>query len=163
MAACESPRQQTLLPGPAEAAAMFVWSVCIDGPCARLTVAGELTAITAARLHETLRWLAADGHLKITVDLAGIKTCDCAGMDALIAALRQLSQAGGRLILDHPSTAVRRLLGLSDPAPPAHTPRAAVPAHAQPTLTGRFVRPAKDDRATEPYLATAGTHTTTSS
>jgi anti-anti-sigma factor len=119
MAPYEPPQPQTFLALPADAGAapMFVWSVCIDGPHARLTVAGDLTVLTAARLHEALGWLAADGHLKITVDLAGIKTCDCAGMDALMAALRQLLRAGGQLILNHPSTAVRRLLGLSDPMP----------------------------------------------
>lgn len=100
---------QASAPGP-----MLVWSVSTDGRRARLTVGGELTATTAARLREALQWLSDRGHGQITMDLGGISQCDCAGVDALVASVHQVTVAHGQVVLTNPSAGLRRLLGLSD-------------------------------------------------
>ncbi len=93
---------------------MLAWSAITAGPHAELTVRGELTATTAARLREALEWLYGGGHQRITVDLAGVTSCDSAGWTALVAAFRQVVGSTGQLQLTNPSAALRRLLGLPD-------------------------------------------------
>lgn len=101
---------------------VLVWSVSTDGPRARLHVGGELTATTAARLGEAVQWLSDRGHRRITMDLAGIHHCDCAGVDALIAAMHQVTVAHGQVFLTNPSAGLRRLLGLSEQHPTIRDP-----------------------------------------
>jgi anti-anti-sigma regulatory factor len=94
---------------------LLSWSVTTSGPSARLAVAGELTPVTADRLHEALDWLRLAGHGQITVDLGGVSACTTAGLDALISVLhRVVATSAGSLVLTNPSRAVRRLLGLGD-------------------------------------------------
>jgi anti-anti-sigma factor len=101
---------------------LLVWSVSGDGPRTRLTVGGELTAMTAARLGEALQWLSDRGCQRITMDVAGIRRCDCAGVDALIASLHQVTVTHGHVLLTNPSDELRRLLGLSSQHPPSQSP-----------------------------------------
>jgi anti-anti-sigma regulatory factor len=61
-----------------------------------------------------MEWLHDGGHWRITVDLAGITACDGAGVNALVAAFRQIVGSSGQLRLTNPSVALRRLLGLPD-------------------------------------------------
>jgi anti-anti-sigma factor len=95
-------------------APLLAWSAITAGPHAELTVRGELTTTTAARLREAMEWLHDGGHWRITVDLAGITACDGAGVNALVAAFRQVVGSSGQLRLTNPSVALRRLLGLPD-------------------------------------------------
>lgn len=73
--------------------------------------------MTAARLREALQWLSDRGYQAITMDLAGVRRCDCAGVDALIASLHQVTIAHGQVLLTNPSDELRRLLGLSGQTP----------------------------------------------
>lgn len=117
--ALPTPQQARLRPTAAEShpdtGPLLSWSVTTSGPSARLAVAGELTPVTADRLHEALDWLRLAGHAQITVDLGGVSVCTTAGLDALISVLqRVVITSAGSLVLTNPSRAVRRLLGLGD-------------------------------------------------
>ncbi len=100
---------------------VLAWSAITLGSDAELTIRGELTTTTAARLREAMEWLYDAGHSRITVDLAGITSCDRAGVNALIAAFREVVGSAGQLRLTNPSAALCRLLGL--PEDPVMPPR----------------------------------------
>ncbi len=124
MARSPSRKAQSVIgrPGRRGSAPLLAWSVITLGPDAELTVRGELTTTTAARLREAMEWLYDGGHSRITVDLAGITSCDGAGVNALIAAFRQVVGSAGQLRLTNPSAALCRLLGLpEDPVMPRRT------------------------------------------
>lgn len=74
-----------------------------------LTVAGEIDVATAPNF--TLGLLAAmqSGNNPVTVDLSECTFMDSTGIGALVTVLR----SGHRLVLLHPTEAVRRVLQLS--------------------------------------------------
>jgi anti-anti-sigma factor len=81
-----------------------------------LALAGELDAHTAPLLAEHLAQLpAGDGN--IVLDIEKVEFMDSSGLRVVIDAHQRSLDAGRRLVLRHPTSAVQRLLeisGLSD-------------------------------------------------
>jgi anti-anti-sigma factor len=75
-------------------------------------VSGELDTRTASSL---ARALSADPDDDGTwhLDVAGVTFIDSSGLGALVALAREAAERGGSLRLDHPSTSVTRLLGIT--------------------------------------------------
>ena len=82
----------------------------LDGGVTRITVRGELDAMSAPDVHAALG-AADEGDVEI--DLAGVTFIDSSGLAAVIEAYLRLRPAGRRLILVGRSPVVQRLLDLS--------------------------------------------------
>jgi anti-anti-sigma factor len=82
-----------------------------------MTVAGELDVASAPKLADALRRLEHSQHKDLSLDCAGIRFCDCAGLSVLITAARRRRAAGGWLRLVNPSAALRRISGLAGVGP----------------------------------------------
>jgi anti-anti-sigma factor len=82
-----------------------------------VVVTGELDVLNAPELRECLRRCIADGFFEITLDLAALSFIDSSGIAVLVGTLRDLESHAGRLVIQHPSTQVQRVLditGLAD-------------------------------------------------
>ena len=76
-----------------------------------VAVQGEIDLYTVPRLQRELSAaLAADGPVRLVVDLSGVEFCDSTGVNALLAAHRKAREAGGDLELARPRPAVRKIL-----------------------------------------------------
>ena len=82
-----------------------------------MTVAGGLDVASAPKLADALRRLEHSQHKDLSLDCAGIRFCDCAGLSVLITAARRRRAAGGWLRLVNPSAALRRISGLAGVGP----------------------------------------------
>jgi anti-anti-sigma factor len=97
----------------------------VDRPNSEITfrLIGDLDVATAGMIGEAIDVFDARHFTRVTLDLAGISFCDCAGLGALIQARHTITAAGGHLRLLRPSRAVERLLTVArcrwllDPAP----------------------------------------------
>jgi anti-anti-sigma factor len=86
-------------------------SIRVDG--AVIAVSGELDVASAPTLDDTLS--RTDGRA-VELDLSGVSFIDPAGLGALLAAKRDISARGGRLVIVNASWQVRRLAQLSGTA-----------------------------------------------
>jgi len=78
---------------------------------ARLAVGGDLDIATADQLVVAAEErLAISGNAELTLDLAGVRFCDSAGINALVRVRRLCDERGGRLQVVNPQLAVRRVL-----------------------------------------------------
>jgi anti-sigma B factor antagonist len=76
-----------------------------------MSVHGEIDLYTVPRLQRELTGvLAADGPVRLVVDLSGVDFCDSTGVNVLLAAHRQAKEAGGDLELAAPRPSVRKIL-----------------------------------------------------
>lgn len=76
-----------------------------------MSVQGEIDLYTVPRLQRELaKVLAAGDEVRLIVDLSGVDFCDSTGVNVLLAAHRQLREAGGNLELAAPRPAVRKIL-----------------------------------------------------
>ena len=78
--------------GPAVAArggAVFFVTMRRDPHDNVMTVAGELDVASAPKLADALRRLEHSQHKDLSLDCAGIRFCDCAGLSVLITAARR--------------------------------------------------------------------------
>jgi anti-anti-sigma factor len=73
---------------------------------------GELDITTAPGLAQRLAPVARTGS-DLVLNLAGIRFCDCAGLNMFLRLRRLASASGGSLHLAAPTAAVRRLIGLA--------------------------------------------------
>jgi len=87
--------------------------VHLDGDEATLTLTGELDPHTAPMLADELENLTADGVTSVVLVLSGLGFIDSSGLRVVIAADRDLTERGGRLVLRSPSETVRRLLDIT--------------------------------------------------
>ena len=81
-----------------------------------LALSGELDAHTAPLLADRLAELP-DGDADVVLDIARVEFMDSSGLRVVIDAHQRALDAGRRLVLRHPTSAVQRLLeisGLSD-------------------------------------------------
>ena len=78
-----------------------------------LRLTGEIDMSSAEQLRDAL--LSAARHLGSTlrIDMAGVTFMDSTGLAVLIFTQRRVSEEGGRLILDRPSSQVLRVLQVS--------------------------------------------------
>lgn len=84
-----------------------------DGEEATLTLTGELDPHTAPMLSDEIETLTGEGITSIVLVLSGLGFVDSSGLRVVIAADRDLTEAGGRLVLRSPSETVRRLLDIT--------------------------------------------------
>jgi anti-sigma B factor antagonist len=82
-----------------------------------MTVAGELDVASAKAGRCAAAPRAPSAHKDLSLDCAGIRFCDCAGLSVLITAARRRRAAGGWLRLVNPSAALRRISGLAGVGP----------------------------------------------
>jgi len=76
-----------------------------------MSVQGEIDLYTVPRLQRELSAvLAAGDPVRLVVDLSGVDFCDSTGVNVLLAAHRQVREAGGDLELAAPRPAVRKIL-----------------------------------------------------
>ncbi|MGP3685755.1 STAS domain-containing protein [Streptomyces sp. IBSNAI002] len=76
-----------------------------------VSVAGELDVDTAPELRAALAQAMAT-YQQVTVDLAGLRFCDCTGLGALLAAARTAKAGGAELRLRSVPDCVARLARL---------------------------------------------------
>jgi anti-sigma B factor antagonist len=66
-----------------------------EGDGARLTVQGELDALTSTELRPTLDELVAERPRQVTVDLSGLRLIDSSGVGALVSLYKRVRANGG--------------------------------------------------------------------
>ncbi|MBK7614969.1 MAG: STAS domain-containing protein [Burkholderiales bacterium] len=82
-----------------------------------LTLAGDLSIVDAAALREQLREALSNSTGDLTLNLAGVESCDSAGVQLLLSLRRSLAARGGALHIAQPAESVRQALaslGLQD-------------------------------------------------
>jgi anti-anti-sigma factor len=78
-----------------------------------LTITGDLDLATVDMLTEALHAFQATRFTRVTLDLAKLRFCDCAGLNAFITAHHTITDAGGQLRLTRARPPVRRLLSVA--------------------------------------------------
>lgn len=89
-------------------------SVLHDDGVALIALTGELDLATCPRLGSAVDGVLAGGLSCVLVDLDGLTFCDSTGLGALLRASRQVTEAGGSLVLAGARGAVQRLLVLTN-------------------------------------------------
>lgn len=84
-----------------------------EGDEATLTLTGELDPHTAPMLADELDSLTGEGVRSVILVLSELGFVDSSGLRVVIAADRDLTELGGRLVLRSPSETVRRLLDIT--------------------------------------------------
>lgn len=80
----------------------------------RVTLTGELDLSSALTFDDELRRIESDGdRAKLVLDLRGLKFLDSTGLRLIIAAHSRARRSGRRLVIEHASTAVRRIFRLT--------------------------------------------------
>lgn len=82
-------------------------------PAVRVELVGELDMSAVPAVDRALSLIDTGQPRDITVDLAKLTFCDCAGVAEFIAAHHRAKVAGSRLTLARPQPAVERLLELT--------------------------------------------------
>ena len=77
-----------------------------------MAVTGDIDIHTAPQLSERLEALRAEGRAAVVVDLAGVNFLDSSALGVLIAAHRELTEAGGGLRLAAPRPQVRKVFAI---------------------------------------------------
>lgn len=77
----------------------------------RVTVVGDIDAHTCPTLASGLEPLPGDGDVHL--DLAGVGFVDSSGLRVIIATHQHAESAGRRLLIEHPSRSVERILEIS--------------------------------------------------
>lgn len=83
----------------AAASPPLVVGVEVDGDSGRVQLSGELDLLTAGQVTDAVSALVADGHHRVSIDLAGLTFLDVVGINTLLRAHHLLAHAGGRLTL----------------------------------------------------------------
>lgn len=116
----------------------LTWEIQSRGRLAIVAVNGELDVGTTPGLGEQLTPLAdTGGHL--ILDLAGIRFCDCAGLNLFLRLQQRARAAGGSFHLAAPTAPVRRLImltRLSDVLPTTASPADVIAALDRAATTG---------------------------
>lgn len=84
-----------------------------DESRATLQVRGEVDISSADTLEQRIGQLRNGDVSELVIDLAGVPFMDSSGLRILLKAHSELQEAGGRLVIARPSTAVARLLEVS--------------------------------------------------
>ena len=90
----------------------LTWDIQSCGHLAIVVVNGELDVGTAPGLGGQLAPLADTGS-HLILDLAGLRFCDCAGLNLFLRLQRRARAVGGSLHLAAPTAQVRRLITLA--------------------------------------------------
>jgi anti-sigma B factor antagonist len=90
---------------------LFTSTELVDGTNV-VSVTGEVDLMSSSKLRRELG-RAIDESGTIAVDFAGLTFIDSSGLSALVDAHRRARDAGGVLILRHPTPMLRRLLDIT--------------------------------------------------
>lgn len=90
----------------------LTWGIHSHGRLVIIVLGGELDIATAPGLAGQLEPLAERGS-HLILDLAGMRTCDCAGLSLFLRLKQRSAAAGGSLHLTAPTAPVRRLVALT--------------------------------------------------
>ncbi len=116
----------------------LTWDIQSGRNLAVVVVKGELDAGTAPGLSGQLEPLADTGS-HLILDLAGLRFCDCAGLNLFLRLQQRAHAAGGSLQLAAPTPWVRRLITLarlSDVLPITASPADVIAAPDRAAITG---------------------------
>lgn len=91
------------------------FGVEVSGSGGRVVVrlAGELDIGTAPEVERVMAAIDPDTVEQVSIDLAKLTFCDCAGIGVIIGAHNRLARNGHRLVLVHPRPSVERVLTLT--------------------------------------------------
>jgi anti-anti-sigma factor len=81
---------------------------CTDG-IPVIALAGECDAFTAAFTHAAIGSLITEGYKGIVIEISELKFMDVAGFHALDDCCRQMTEAGGKLLLVNPGEFVEEI------------------------------------------------------
>jgi anti-anti-sigma factor len=81
-------------------------------PITTVTLAGEIDIATSPAVRQALMAAIEAGRALLAVDMAGVTFIDASGVNALLAAARLATEAGGGLSLLAPSQQVRKIVGI---------------------------------------------------
>jgi anti-sigma B factor antagonist len=110
---------------------LLTWNIQSRGNLDIVAVTGEIDISTAPGLGGHLTPLA-DAGRHLILDLAGMRFCDCAGLNLFLRLHKHATAAGGSLHLAAPTEMTRRVIKLgrlSDVLPIASSTADAVAAH----------------------------------
>ena len=95
---------------PSVADVLRVFTTSSVGESVHVTVSGRCTTENFYLLARELRYLVAQGALRVSLDLSRLEQLDATGLHALFLTHRQLRARGGQLVLVEPSRQVRRVV-----------------------------------------------------
>jgi anti-anti-sigma factor len=143
----------------------LTWDIRLRGCLTTVVVTGELDVATTRGLEEQLGPLAGTGS-HLILDLAGVRFCDCAGLNLFLRLQQHARAAGGSLHLVAPTASVRRLITvtkLSDVLRVAESPAEVITSLDGAAISRELVRRPADlgsrqqpARRTVPSPARAG-------
>lgn len=85
----------------------------VEAAPARVAIFGEVDAATAPRLEKALLESSPDPGVELVVDCRGLEFIDSSGLNVFVANAQRLRAAGGRLVLESPTSSTSRLLEIS--------------------------------------------------
>ena len=88
----------------------FRTEVTADAGVTRVRVHGDVDVHTAARLGEQLGELVNSQARRVVIDLRDVPFCDSTGLTVLVNSANRMKANGRELVLDSPSSQVRRVL-----------------------------------------------------
>jgi anti-anti-sigma factor len=97
---------------PGGAGDLLSWAIQSRGRRVIVRIDGDLDVATAPRMARQLESLAEQGS-HLILDLAGVRFCDCAGLNLFVRLQLRAAAAGGWMHLAEPTPAVRRLIALT--------------------------------------------------
>jgi anti-anti-sigma factor len=87
--------------------------VSTDGDKATVSLRGELDMSGVGRASEAIEQAQDSGAVLVVLDLSGLDFIDSTGLEMMLRAARYAHDNGRRLIVQRPSTYVRRLLEMT--------------------------------------------------
>jgi anti-anti-sigma factor len=84
-----------------------------EGPCAIVSVGGEIDPDTAGELTEAALTAMREIGPSLVLDLSGVTFMDSTGLKVLLAVKQRAQLAGGRLVLTGATRSVRRVVSIT--------------------------------------------------
>lgn len=105
-----------------------------SGPVHVIHVVGEVDVTTAGLMRDALEAMLADGHRRLTLDLAEVTFMDSTALGVIVGRLRRLSRDGGTMTVVATHERVLRVFGITglDQLMEIHPELDAAVAAAQP-------------------------------
>lgn len=91
----------------------FSVSVSSDGTRATVYLRGELDMSGVERAREAIEQAEQQANGLLVLDLSQLEFIDSTGLEVMLRAARRARETGGRLVVQKPSTYVRRLLEMT--------------------------------------------------
>ena len=78
-----------------------------------LSVSGRIDAINSAVLETKLTHALDSGHVRITIDMIGVRFLSSMGIRVILKAFKEAKARGGALRISEPSEIVKNVLGMT--------------------------------------------------